>query len=484
MSGLYLTLYILYFLTLNRPLILYMLTIYNSLTNQKEVFKPIVPGQVRMYVCGMTVYDYCHVGHARVLVVFDVVYRYLCHLGYDVTYVRNITDIDDKIIDRANENKEDFLELTQRFIDAMHEDTDPLGILRPDYEPRATDHIDAILEMVQGLIEKEFAYQAANGDVYFEVAKFDKYGELSGKKLEDLRSGERVEIDTNKHDPADFVLWKSAKPGEPFWPSVYGDGRPGWHIECSAMSTQMLGNHFDIHGGGHDLQFPHHENELAQSECCTGETFVNYWMHNGFVQVNSEKMSKSLGNFFTLRDVMKEYKAEEIRYFMLSSHYRSQLNYAEDQLNNARSALQRLYGALLDTKEVETPQNSDYQQRFEQALDDDFNTANAIAVLFDLAREINRAKSETPDKVDSLASLLRFLAKIIGLLEDDPETFLRSQAGSTDGLSDDAIETLIQQRLDARSKKNWSEADRIRDELVEAGIAIEDGAGGTRWRRT
>ncbi|MDH5354213.1 MAG: cysteine--tRNA ligase [Gammaproteobacteria bacterium] len=461
-----------------------MLTIYNSLTNQKEVFKPIVPGQVRMYVCGMTVYDYCHVGHARVLVVFDVVYRYLCHLGYDVTYVRNITDIDDKIIDRANENKEDFLELTQRFIDAMHEDTDPLGILRPDYEPRATDHIDAILEMVQGLIEKEFAYQAANGDVYFEVAKFDKYGELSGKKLEDLRSGERVEIDTNKHDPADFVLWKSAKPGEPFWPSVYGDGRPGWHIECSAMSTQMLGNHFDIHGGGHDLQFPHHENELAQSECCTGETFVNYWMHNGFVQVNSEKMSKSLGNFFTLRDVMKEYKAEEIRYFMLSSHYRSQLNYAEDQLNNARSALQRLYGALLDTKEVETPQNSDYQQRFEQALDDDFNTANAIAVLFDLAREINRAKSETPDKVDSLASLLRFLAKIIGLLEDDPETFLRSQAGSTDGLSDDAIETLIQQRLDARSKKNWSEADRIRDELVEAGIAIEDGAGGTRWRRT
>jgi len=484
LSGLYLTLYILYFLTLNRPLILYMLTIYNSLTNQKEVFKPIVPGQVRMYVCGMTVYDYCHVGHARVLVVFDVVYRYLCHLGYDVTYVRNITDIDDKIIDRANENKEDFLELTQRFIDAMHEDTDPLGILRPDYEPRATDHIDAILEMVQGLIEKEFAYQAANGDVYFEVAKFDKYGELSGKKLEDLRSGERVEIDTNKHDPADFVLWKSAKPGEPFWPSVYGDGRPGWHIECSAMSTQMLGNHFDIHGGGHDLQFPHHENELAQSECCTGETFVNYWMHNGFVQVNSEKMSKSLGNFFTLRDVMKEYKAEEIRYFMLSSHYRSQLNYAEDQLNNARSALQRLYGALLDTKEVETPQNSDYQQRFEQALDDDFNTANAIAVLFDLAREINRAKSETPDKVDSLASLLRFLAKIIGLLEDDPETFLRSQAGSTDGLSDDAIETLIQQRLDARSKKNWSEADRIRDELVEAGIAIEDGAGGTRWRRT
>ena len=461
-----------------------MLTIYNSLTNQKEVFKPIVPGQVRMYVCGMTVYDYCHVGHARVLVVFDVVYRYLRHLGYDVTYVRNITDIDDKIINRANENGEHFQELTQRFIDAMHEDTDPLGILRPDHEPRATDHIEAILEMVEGLIDKGFAYQAANGDVYFEVAKFDRYGELSGKKLEELRSGERVEIDEDKRDPVDFVLWKSSKPGEPSWPSAYGEGRPGWHIECSAMSTQMLGNHFDIHGGGHDLQFPHHENELAQSECCTGETFVNYWMHNGFVQVNAEKMSKSLGNFFTLRDVMQEYKAEEIRYFMLSSHYRSQLNYADDQLNNARSALQRLYGALLDTNQAEIPQDSDYQQRFEQALNDDFNTANAMAVLFDLAREINRAKSEAPHKVDSLASLLRFLAKIVGLLEDDPEAFLRTQAGSADGLSDDVVEALIQQRLDARSNKDWAEADRIRDELVEAGIAIEDGAGGTRWRRT
>lgn len=462
----------------------FMLTIYNSLTNQKEAFKPIVPGQVTMYVCGMTVYDYCHVGHARVLVVFDVVYRYLRHLGYDVTYVRNITDIDDKIINRANENGEHFLELTQRFIDAMHEDTDPLGILRPDHEPRATDHIEGILEMIEGLIGKGFAYQAANGDVYFEVSKFDKYGELSGKKLEDLRSGERVEIDTDKRDPADFVLWKSTKPGEPFWPSEYGDGRPGWHIECSAMSTQMLGNHFDIHGGGHDLQFPHHENELAQSECCTGETFVNYWMHNGFVQVNAEKMSKSLGNFFTLRDVMQEYKAEEIRYFILSSHYRSQLNYSEGQLNNARSALQRLYGALLGTKEVEIPQGSDYQQRFEQALNDDFNTANAMAVLFDLVREINRAKGEAPNKADSLASLLRYLAEIIGLLDDDAEIFLKTQTGSTSGLSDAAVEVLVQKRLDARSNKDWSEADRIRDELVEAGISIEDGAGGTRWRRT
>jgi len=461
-----------------------MLTIYNSLTNRKEPFKPIVPGEVRMYVCGMTVYDYCHIGHARVLVVFDVVYRFLRHLGYDVTYVRNITDIDDKIINRANENGEKFTELTQRFIDAMHEDTDPLGILRPDYEPRATEHIDAILKMVSGLMEKGFAYQADNGDVYFEVSKFDQYGALSGKKTEELRAGERIEVDPNKKAAGDFVLWKSTKPGEPYWPSAYGDGRPGWHIECSAMSTQMLGNHFDIHGGGHDLQFPHHENELAQSECCTGETFVNYWMHNGFVQVNKEKMSKSLGNFFTLRDVMQDYKAEEIRYFILSSHYRSQLNYSEEQLDHARSALQRLYGALLDTKPDEVTQNSDYQQRFEAALSDDFNTANAIAVLFDLAREINREKAEGTNKIDELASLLKFLGNILGLLQDSPDEFLKSQVSSTDGLSDDDIEALIQQRLDARSNKNWSEADRIRDQLTEAGIAIEDGAGSTRWRRS
>ena len=437
-----------------------------------------------MYVCGMTVYDYCHIGHARVLVVFDVVYRFLKYLGFNVTYVRNITDIDDKIIARANENGEEFTELTQRFIDAMHEDTDPLGILRPDHEPRATEHIEAILEMVAGLIEKGFAYQADNGDVYFEVSKFDKYGELSGKKTEELRSGERVEVDPDKKAPGDFVLWKSAKPDEPSWPSEYGDGRPGWHIECSAMSTQMLGNHFDIHGGGHDLQFPHHENELAQSECCTGETFVNYWMHNGFVQVNKEKMSKSLGNFFTLRDVMQDYKAEEIRYFILSSHYRSQLNYSEEQLDHARSALQRLYGALLDTGLTEIPVESDYQQRFEAALNDDFNTANAIAVLFDLAREINRSKAESSGNVDALASLLRYLGNVLGLLQDSPDEFLKSQVSSTDGLSDDEIEALIQQRLDARSNKDWAEADHIRDQLTGAGIAIEDGAGGTRWRRS
>lgn len=461
-----------------------MLTIYNSLSNRKEQFEPIEPGKVRMYVCGMTVYDYCHIGHARVLVVFDVVYRFLKHLGFEVTYVRNITDIDDKIINRANENGEDFRKLTERFIAAMHEDTDPLGVLRPDHEPKATDHIDAILGMVKGLIGKGFAYQAGNGDVYFAVSKFEQYGNLSGKKLEELRSGERVDIDENKRDPADFVLWKSAKPGEPRWPSEYGDGRPGWHIECSAMSTQMLGNHFDIHGGGQDLQFPHHENELAQSECCTGETFVNYWMHNGFVRVNEEKMSKSLGNFFTLRDVLEDYAAEEIRYFILSSHYRSQLNYSEDQLNNARSALQRLYSALLDFTPVEVPANSEYRQKFEQALNDDFNTAGALAVLFELVREINRARKDEPHRVDELASLLKYLSNIIGLLENDPESYLKSQKGTLTGLSDAEIDALVEQRLEAKTSKNWSEADRIRDVLTESGISIEDSAAGTRWRRT
>jgi cysteinyl-tRNA synthetase len=461
-----------------------MLTIYNSLTNRKEIFTPIVPGQVRIYVCGMTVYDYCHIGHARVLVVFDVVYRFLQHLGYEVEYVRNITDIDDKIINRANENKEDYSVLTNRFIEAMREDADALGVLRPDREPKATDHIDSIIEMINVLLEKDYAYQAKNHDVYFSVAAFDSYGQLSGKKVNELRAGERVDVDPGKKDPLDFVLWKSAKPGEPSWPSPYGDGRPGWHIECSAMSTQMLGNHFDIHGGGQDLQFPHHENELAQSESCTGETFVNYWMHNGFVRVNEEKMSKSLGNFFVLRDVLKDFKAEEIRYFIIGSHYRSQLNYSEEQLHNARSALQRLYGALLDTRTVEVPENSDYQDRFEQALNDDFNTANAVAVLFDLVRDINREKADNPEKANSLASLLKYLAGIIGLLESDAEQYLKSPVSGDSGLADEDIDSMIQQRLDARSNKDWGEADRIRDELVQAGVSIEDSAEGTRWRRS
>ena len=461
-----------------------MLTIYNSLSNKKEVFEPIVAGQVRMYVCGMTVYDYCHIGHARVLVVFDVVSRFLKHLGYEVTYVRNITDIDDKIINRAHENNEEYFHLTRRFIDAMHEDADALGVLRPDLEPCATETIGPILEMIEKLEQRGYAYQADNGDVYFAVAKFDDYGKLSGKKVDELRAGERVEIDEGKRDPLDFVLWKSAKPGEPKWPSRYGEGRPGWHIECSAMSNSLLGNHFDIHGGGHDLQFPHHENEIAQSESCNGEKFVNYWMHNGFVQVNQEKMSKSLGNFFIVRDVLENYRAEEVRYFILGSHYRSQLNYSEDQLDNARAALQRLYAALQDTETVEISQQSDYQQRFDQAMSDDFNTASAIAVLFDLVRDINRAKAEGSEQQHELASLLRYLGGVIGLLQEDPESYLKSgpgQAGS--GLSDTAIDELVAQRLQARAAKDWANADRIRDELSAAGIVIEDGSDGTRWRR-
>ena len=459
-----------------------MLKIYNSLTRQKEEFKPIEPGKVRMYVCGMTVYDYCHVGHARVLVVFDVVYRFLRHLGFDVTYIRNITDIDDKIIARANENEEDFHTLTERFIDAMHEDTDALGVLRPTSEPKATDNIPAILRMIDTLIENGYAYHADNGDVYFAVNEFETYGRLSGKKLEDLRAGERVDVDQNKRDPLDFVLWKQAKPGEPAWDSGYGAGRPGWHIECSAMSTEMLGNHFDIHGGGQDLQFPHHENEIAQSECCTGETFVNVWMHNGFVRVNEEKMSKSLGNFFTLRDVLKEYRAEEIRYFILSSHYRSPLNYSEQQLDLARSALQRLYTALMDVEQGTVPQNSDYQQRFDAAMLDDFNTADALAVLFDLVRELNRSKTDNDGRSGELAALLKHLANIIGLLESDPTDYLKSAVSDT-GMSDDDIEQRIADRQQAKQEKNWALADQIRDELSAASVILEDGPEGTRWRR-
>jgi cysteinyl-tRNA synthetase len=461
-----------------------MLKIYNSLTRRKDEFVPIEPGKVRMYVCGMTVYDYCHIGHARVLVVFDVVYRFLKHLGYDVTYVRNITDIDDKIIQRANENKEDFHALTGRFIDAMHEDTDALGVLRPDHEPKATDHMAAILRMIEILVDKGFAYHADNGDVYFSVSRFNEYGQLSGKKLDELQAGERVEVDGHKRDPLDFVLWKKAKPQEPSWHSIYGEGRPGWHIECSAMSTEMLGNHFDIHGGGQDLQFPHHENEIAQSECCTGEKFVNVWMHNGFVRVNEEKMSKSLGNFFTLRDVLKEYRAEEIRYFILSSHYRSPLNYSEEQLDLARSALARLYTALLDVafSDADRPASSDYMTRFDAAMCDDFNTADALAVLFDLTRELNRAKSEGANEVAALASQLKYLAGLIGLLEAEPSEYLKSSV-QEGALSDDAIEAKIAQRAQAKKDRDWATADRIRDELADAGIALEDGAEGTRWRR-
>ena len=460
-----------------------MLQIYNSLTRQKETFKPIHPHQVRMYVCGMTVYDYCHLGHARVMVVFDTVYRYLKASGYAVEYVRNITDIDDKIIKRAAENNEPIEVLTQRFIDAMHEDEEALNVLRPDAEPRATENVPEMLAMIQTLLDKGLAYQGKNGDVYYDVSKFEGYGKLSGRKLDDLRAGERIAVDEDKDDPLDFVLWKSAKPGEPAWQATVGAGRPGWHIECSAMSQKILGDHFDIHGGGADLQFPHHENEIAQSEGCVGHQHVNYWMHNGFIRVNDEKMSKSLGNFFTIREVLQQYKAAEIRFFILSSHYRSQLNYSTEQLDHARASLNRLYTALRSLPEAGAAQQTAYERRFREAMDDDFNTAEALAVLFELASDINRVRKEQSDEAAaSLGALLQLLGSILGLLQDEAESWF--QAASSDSeLSAVAIENLIQQRLAARQAKNWAESDRIRDSLKQQGVLLEDAAGGTTWKR-
>jgi cysteinyl-tRNA synthetase len=461
-----------------------MLEIYNSLSKKKEVFTPIEPGKVRMYVCGMTVYDLCHLGHARVLVVFDVVVRHLRNLGYDVHYVRNITDVDDKIIQRANENGEDIDVLTERFIQAMHEDAEALGVMPPDSEPRATRSMRDIITMIEKLTENGSAYQAENGDVYFDVSSFATYGQLSGKKLEDLRAGARVEVDMAKDDPLDFVLWKAAKPGEPSWDSPWGKGRPGWHIECSAMSTCCLGNHFDIHGGGMDLKFPHHENEIAQSEAATHEKFVNVWMHNGFVQVDEEKMSKSLGNFFTVREILKNYRAEEIRYFILSSHYRSPLNYSDDNLEKAKGALSRLYTALRGIPKTDAEADSDYQVRFNQAMDDDFNTPEAIAVLFELAHEINRLRNEDMEQAARFAATLTQLGDVLGLLGSEAEDYLQGsakQAAST--LGKEEIESLINQRNEARSNKDWSESDRIRDLLLENSILLEDSVDGTIWRR-
>ncbi len=461
-----------------------MLKIYNTLTHQKETFTPIDPKNVRMYVCGMTVYDLCHLGHARVLVAFDVVYRYLQSSGYTVEYVRNITDIDDKIINRANENGEDFNHLTERFIQAMREDAAALGTLPPTKEPRATAHISEILAMIEKLIERGYAYVADNGDVYYAVTKFADYGKLSGKNIEDLQAGARVDIDSNKRDPLDFALWKSSKPDEPYWESPWGDGRPGWHIECSAMSTCCLGNHFDIHGGGADLQFPHHENEIAQSEGATGEKFANVWMHNGFVRINEEKMSKSLGNFFTVREILERYRAEEVRYFILTSHYRSPLNYGDEQLDNARAALTRFYTALRGLPAVAAAGGEVFAARFNEAMDDDFNTPEALAVLFDMAREINKLRTDDQHKAAALAAELRQLSCILGILQDDPEQFLRGESADEEGLSDADIDDLIEQRLTARAKKNWAEADRVRDRLQEAGIVLEDAAQGTTWRRS
>ena len=484
-----------------------MLQIHNSLTKKKETFTPIEPGKVRLYVCGMTVYDYCHIGHARVLVVFDMVVRYLRARGFDVTYVRNVTDIDDKIIKRANENGETIDALTERFIVAMHEDADQLGVLRPDQEPRATRYMNEIIRMIETLIARGFAYAAPNRDVYYRVRSFPHYGQLSGKSIDDLQVGARVEADESKDDPLDFVLWKAAKPGEPYWESPWGRGRPGWHIECSAMSTCCLGNHFDIHGGGLDLQFPHHENEIAQSEGATGEKFVNLWMHNGFVRVDDEKMSKSLGNFFTIRDVLKHFDSkgpEVIRYFILASHYRSPLNYGDESLQQAKSALTRLYTALNDLPDATAPVGTDYEQRFNYAMDDDFNTPNAVSVLFDLARDINRLRTTEPARAAAFGTLLRKLGGVLGLLQGDPKAFLQGdQMTSLQGprvierkvrdsltvsddihaLTNEAIDKLIEQRTNVRKAKNWAESDRIRDELKAKGVILEDAAGKTTWRR-
>jgi cysteinyl-tRNA synthetase len=477
-----------------------MLKLYNDLSNAKETFQPLQAGKVCMYVCGMTVYDLCHLGHARVMVVFDVVYRYLQASGYEVNYIRNITDIDDKIIKRANEKGVPFNELTEEFIQAMHQDADDLGVLRPTDEPKATEHMDEILAMITRLIAKGHAYAVDNGDVYYDVRSFSDYGKLSGKSIEDLRAGARVEPGDIKRDPLDFALWKAAKPDEPAWDSPWGRGRPGWHIECSAMSTKALGDSFDIHGGGADLTFPHHENEIAQSEGATGHPFVKYWMHNGFVRINDEKMSKSLGNFFTVREVLEHYRAEEVRYFILTSHYRSPLNYDTEHLDNARAALTRFYTALRGLPAVTAAGGENYVSRFREAMDDDFNTPEALAVLFDLVREINRLKESDVAAAAALAGVLRELGEMLGILQNDPEVYLKggsvitgsgnlaAQSAEVTGTgvakySDDYIEELIEKRTIAKKEKNWPEADRIRDELKSAGIILEDGPQGTTWRR-
>ena len=459
-----------------------MLKIYNTLTREKQEFVPIEPGKVRMYVCGMTVYDYCHLGHARVLVIFDMVQRWLRGSGFDVTYVRNITDIDDKIIKRALENNETIGQLTNRFISFMDEDSAALGVEKPDFEPRATEYVPQMLELIGQLEKNGLAYKADDGDVNFSVRKFSGYGKLSGKSLDDLRAGERVDVDQAKQDPLDFVLWKHAKEGEPFWESPWGNGRPGWHIECSAMSSDLLGKQFDIHGGGQDLQFPHHENEIAQSEGAHQCQFVNYWMHNGFVRVDDEKMSKSLGNFFTIREVLKKYDAEVVRFFILRAHYRSPLNYSDKHLDDARQALSRLYTALkaVEATEVSVDWGEPHAVRFRDAMNDDFNTPEACAVLFDLVAEVNRTKSP------ALAGQLRALGGLMGLLKRNPQEFLQAipaGEGGSEGYSVEAIEALIAARIDAKKAKNFPEADRIRSELTTAGIVLEDGPQGTTWRR-
>lgn len=461
-----------------------MLKIFNTLTRQKEVFKPIHAGEVGMYVCGITVYDLCHIGHGRTFVAFDVIARYLRFLGYKLKYVRNITDIDDKIIKRAHENGENYVQLVERMIGEMYRDFDALKILRPDEEPRATHHIAQIIDLTAELIARGHAYVADNGDVMFSVPTDPHYGELSRQDLQQLQAGARVDVVDAKRNPMDFVLWKMSKAGEPGWPSPWGEGRPGWHIECSAMNCKHLGHHFDIHGGGSDLMFPHHENELAQSTCAHDGEYVNYWLHSGMVMVDREKMSKSLGNFFTVRDVLKHYDAETIRYFLMSGHYRSQLNYSEENLKQARSALERLYTALRGTDKEAAPAGGEaFAARFTAAMDDDFNTPEAYSVLFDMAREVNRLKGEDSAAASSLAAHMRQLAAILGLLEQEPETFLQGGTQQSEESDVAQIESLIQQRLDARKAKDWAAADAARDRLNEMGIVLEDGPQGTSWRR-
>ena len=461
-----------------------MLKVHNSLTGEKEEFKPLRDNGVRMYVCGMTNYDYIHVGHARMLTVFDLIQRYLRSLGYAVTYVRNITDIDDKIIERAAANGENWADLARRFTAAMHEDCATLGLQEPDREPRATEYIGPIIAMTQTLIDKGYAYAASNGDVMYSVRKFAAYGRLSGKKIDDLRAGSRVQVDDAKLDPLDFVLWKRAKPGEPSWASPWGDGRPGWHIECSAMSTSLLGGYFDLHGGGEDLKFPHHENEIAQSCAACDTPFVKVWMHNGFVRVNDEKMSKSLGNFFTLREVLKTLRDPEVmRFFLLSSHYRGPINYSAAQLAQADETLLGLYRALKDAGES-GPVDEDRYGAFRGAMDDDFNTPEALAVMQGAARELNQAKaSGNPAIANRAAATLRAMGEVLGVLQQDPDTYLKRSAGDKT-ISDADVEALLDARRAARAAKNFAESDRIRAQLSAAGILLEDKAGGaTQWRR-
>jgi len=458
-----------------------MLQIFNTLSRKKEIFKPILEGKVGLYVCGITIYDRCHIGHARTYVAFDIIARYLKYLGYDLTHVRNITDVDDKIIKRAIENNETCESLTTRMTAQMYQDFDDLNIMRPNIAPTVTGHMPEIINLVSTLIEKDHAYVASNGDVMFEVSSYENYGKLSMQNLDMLQAGSRVDIDEAKRSPLDFVLWKMAKPNEPSWNSPWGEGRPGWHIECSAMNQKHLGDHFDIHGGGSDLQFPHHENEIAQSCCANNSPYVNYWMHGGMVQINKEKMSKSLNNFFTLRSVLDEYDAESVRFFLTSSHYRSQLNYSQDNITQARASLERIYTSLRDLTPIAVElKGNEYVVRFEKAMNDDFNCPEAMPVLFELSKEINRVKTEDETKASELAYILIELGRVLGVAQNSPEDFFKGSAADDES---DEIEALIKQRNEARISKNWASADDARDKLKAMNVILEDSAGKTTWRK-